>query len=342
MKNNMTITILAALMLLSSPNKAAVQKSPTGLQIYLPRSVSIKGSLPNLGQIAIIQGEESLIAKAEKIAMGRISIPGQKLVISRTTLLSRLACNGIPAWKVTLTGAEKITLTQKHNVIKSEYFAEKALKFLKDNLPDASICQWKPIRRPKELLLASGSENIKTSLSFVKINSKNQAKIRITLSSDGKKLASQDITFLLKFNTQRLVAKTDIPTGAIVTPENIKLEKVISNYPDPVDSAQLLYSRISTNEPKKLKTGGALVAKRSLRAGTVIRPGMIGTSKPQVILKRNQNVIIKFDKFGLLITATGKAMQDGRTGEYIKVKNVDSQRIIMARVLEDGTVEPVL
>jgi flagella basal body P-ring formation protein FlgA len=103
-----------------------------------------------------------------------------------------------------------------------------------------------------------------------------------------------------------------------------------------------LYSRISANGTKGPKAGGDLVARRPLRAGTVIRPGMIGIAKPQIILKRNQNVIIKFDKFGLVITATGKAMQDGRTGECIKVKNVDSQRIIMARVLEDGTVEPVI
>jgi len=342
MKNKMTIIILAVLMLLSAPGQANLQKAPNGLQIYLPRSVSIKGHLPHLGQIAIIQGEKSLIAKAEKIAMGRISVPGQKLVINRTTLLSRLACNGISVSKVTLTGAKQITLTQKHNVVKSEYFAEEAVKFLKKNLPDASICQWKPIRQPKELLMTSSSEDIKTSLGFVKINSKNQAKIRVTLSSDGKELAHRDITFMLKFNTQRLVAKIDIPNGAIVNQENIKLEKIIASYPDPVDSAQLLFSRISTNGPKKLKTGGTLIAKRSLKAGTVIRPGMIGAAKPQIILKRNQNVMIKFDKFGLVITATGKAMQDGRTGECIKVQNVNSQRIIMARVLEDGTVEPVL
>ncbi|MHC4087226.1 MAG: flagella basal body P-ring formation protein FlgA [Planctomycetota bacterium] len=35
-------------------------------------------------------------------------------------------------------------------------------------------------------------------------------------------------------------------------------------------------------------------------------------------------------------------MQEGRTGEYIKVRNLNSQRIILARVKEDGTVEPVL
>ncbi|MHC4762939.1 MAG: flagellar basal body P-ring formation chaperone FlgA, partial [Planctomycetota bacterium] len=62
---------------------------------------------------------------------------------------------------------------------------------------------------------------------------------------------------------------------------------------------------------------------------------------PHILLKRNQNVVIKVDRLGLLITAIGKTMQDGRVGEYIKVRNVDSQRIIMAKVSEDGSVEPV-
>jgi len=62
---------------------------------------------------------------------------------------------------------------------------------------------------------------------------------------------------------------------------------------------------------------------------------------PPVIVKRNRTVVIRIERPGLLITAIGKAMQDGRAGDYIKVQNVDSQRIIFARVNADGTVEPV-
>ena len=123
MKNNMTIIILTVAALLSSPSDAALEQSPAGLQIYLPRSVTIKDNLPNLGQVAIIQGDETLVAKAEKIGMGRISVPGQKLIINRSSLLSRLASNGISTSQVTLIGAKEITLTQKHDIIKSEFFA---------------------------------------------------------------------------------------------------------------------------------------------------------------------------------------------------------------------------
>ena len=40
-------------------------------------------------------------------------------------------------------------------------------------------------------------------------------------------------------------------------------------------------------------------------------------------------------------TAVGKAMQDGKVGEYIKIRNIDSQRILVAKVNSDRTVEPV-
>ena len=68
---------------------------------------------------------------------------------------------------------------------------------------------------------------------------------------------------------------------------------------------------------------------------------MVGQREPAVVVKRNQNVIIQVERPGLVVTAIGKAMQQARAGEYIKVRNLDSQRIILARVNEDGTVEPV-
>jgi flagella basal body P-ring formation protein FlgA len=69
---------------------------------------------------------------------------------------------------------------------------------------------------------------------------------------------------------------------------------------------------------------------------------MFGPVKSPIIIKRNQNVVIRIENPGFVITAMGKTMQDGRAGEYIKVRNVDSQRIILVRINEDGSVGPVL
>ena len=69
---------------------------------------------------------------------------------------------------------------------------------------------------------------------------------------------------------------------------------------------------------------------------------MLRSLEAPVIVKRNQNVVIRIERPGFLITAVGKTMQDGKVGEYIKVTNMDSQRIIIAKITEEGTVEPVL
>ena len=113
------LVITPCLLCRASVNKADELQTDSHIKVYLPREVTIKDSNLKLGQISFINGSESLAVKANGIAMGRISIPGQKIVIDRTMVLSRLACNGIPASKVILTGSEKITVKQQNHTVSS-------------------------------------------------------------------------------------------------------------------------------------------------------------------------------------------------------------------------------
>jgi len=144
--------------------------------------------------------------------------------------------------------------------------------------------------------------------------------------SGSNKIGVRQVTFALIYDRQQAITKVDIPAGSTISPENIKIEKIQSNYPEPVD----------------WKPPYGLIAKCQLPANTVLHPNMFEPLKSTIIVKRNQNVVIRIEKPGFLITAVGKTMQDGRAGEYIKVRNMDSKRIIMARISEDGSLEPVL
>ena len=298
------------------------------LQLYLPREVTIKGDTISLGEVSIIRGNPrkgGLAAKAGKIPLGRITMPGQEIVINRSIVLSRLACNGIPASKVTLTGAEKIKVRRQQKIIKGSEFVELASTFLKKNPPAGSVCQWSPIWTPKDLVVPEKGKDIKLSPRLAKSTSRNQAKVQIAVVENGKQVGECEVTFRLKYNCRRAVALVDIPAGAVINSKNIKIESTISNHPEPVN----------------WKPPYGFIAKRPLPANTVLGPHMVGPVKPEVIIKRNKNVVIRIEKSLLVVTAMGKAMQDGRTGEYIRVRNLNSQRIILAKVKEDGTVEPV-
>jgi len=300
-------------------------KNDYALQVYLLREITIEDDTIRLGQVSIIRGKESLVSKASKVALGRFSEPDQRIVVDRLLVLSRLACSQIPASKVTLTGAEKITVKRQQQVIKGEEFVEQASSFLGENPPNDSVCQWKPIRTPKDLAILGVGKDIKFSLHLARSSARNQAKVQVAVFAGGEEIGSRDVSFRLKYHCRTAVAQVDIPAGALINAENVKIEKRQSNYPEPADWSPPY----------------GLIAKRRVAANTVIRPEMVGSVKPVVIIKRYQNVIIRLEKPGLLVTAIGKAMQKACTGEYIKVQNVDSQRIILAKVNEDGTVEPV-
>lgn len=337
---NKTVNIITIICLLVSANsKADGAEKDYALQIYLPREVTINGDIPNLGQVGIIRGQESLAVKAGEIALGRISLPGQEIVVDRQTVLSRLACNGIAVSEVMLTGAEKVLVKRQHQVIEGGSFVETALSFVKKNPPNDSVCGFSPVRIPEDLVVPGPSQNINLHPRFVRSGAQNQVKTLIAAFSSGKEVGAREVIFRLKYNCRRLVTQMNIPAGAIISPENVKVENTISNYPEPADWMGFAFRNTSQTEGPILPYG--LVAKRRLPANTVIRSGMIGPAQPLILLKRNQNVVIKIDRSGLVVTTSGRVIQQGGVGEYIKVRNVDSQRIILAKVNEDGTVEPV-
>jgi flagella basal body P-ring formation protein FlgA len=322
-----TIGIMTIMCFLVSPcGSAGNESQDDSLRIHLPREIAVDSNVLSLGQIGIIQGEKSLAVRAGEIAMGRIAAPGQQVTIDRLTVLSRLASNGIPASKVKLTGAEEIKVRQQGQTIIADEFVGLARLFLERNPPARSICESELMRGPVDLILEGSRQDVRLSPRLLPGSTPNQVRIRIAVVSGGKEIASREVGFRLKFNSHRVVTLVEIPAGAVISPENVKVEKTVSSYPEPADWS----------------TPYGLVARRRLPANTVLSPNMIGPVEPAIVVKRNQNVIIRIAAGGLVVTAMGQTVEEGSAGEYVRVRNVDSQRIILARVNEDGTVEPVL
>jgi len=301
------------------------QNSPV-LKIYLPREVLVMDASLNLGQLSIIRGGKSLVTEASKISMGRIAVPGQTIVIDRPLVLSRLACSGIPASKVTLTGAEQITVRQRYKVVTGDEFVTLAASLLESVPSGPSGCQWNPMRKPEDFVIPGAEKDIKFSPRLEQSSIRNQVKVVVAVLSAGKEIGVREVVFALKYSCRRAVTKVDVNPGAVFSPENIGIETELTDYPEPADWAPPY----------------GLVARRGIPAGTVLVSHMVEAAKSPVIIERNQNVVIRIEGAGFLITAVGKSMQDGKAGELIKVRNVDSQRIILVTVKEDGCVEPVL
>jgi flagella basal body P-ring formation protein FlgA len=326
------IILVVSLLILGQPCQASAARPADDanedctLQVYLPREVTVKENCLWLGQVSIIRGSGNFVAQASQIPLGRISVPGQEFVIDRPMVLSRLACNGIPSSKVTLSGAEKVKVKQQQQTIKGSDFIKRASSFIKDNPLAASVCQLEPLSMLQDFVVPEPCRDVELRPRLAQTSAANQAKVQIAILQDGRQIGVREVTFRLKYNCRTAVALVDIPSGTVITSENVRIENTISSQPELTD----------------WKPPYGLIAKRQLPANTVLAPNMVGTANRPVVVERNRSVIIRLEKPGLVVTAVGRTLEDGRAGEQIKVRNVDSQRIILARVNEDGTVEPVL
>ncbi|TNC79894.1 MAG: flagella basal body P-ring formation protein FlgA [Oleiphilus sp.] len=82
-----------------------------------------------------------------------------------------------------------------------------------------------------------------------------------------------------------------------------------------------------------------MVAKRTIRADRQIHPGLLTAPR---LVSRGDEVIIVATNDTISIRMKGEAMNHGTRGEQISVRNKQSQRMIKARVAEQGVVEIAL
>jgi flagellar basal body P-ring formation protein FlgA len=316
-----SIKITAIVLLLLSGSISAGTK--VALTVHLPRSVRINGKDIRLGGLAIIRGDDDkLVTKASNIAMGRTPWSKEKIIIDRRTVASRLVASGISAKDVRLIGAEKVTVLRDDMVIDSKRLVKAAEDFIKKVRPAPQ--KWQLFRKPKDLTVPGG-DNIKLKPRLGAGRSTGYAHVEIAAVSGGNVIGVTRISFRQLYDMRQLVASKNIASGEIITSENTKLTVVSV-----------------LRKPPEWKPPYGLKCSKSVLCGAVIPQSILKTKKPVVLIHKNKAVQMKIQMNGFLIVATGKALQDGKSADLIKVQNIDSKRIVMARVGDDGTVTPAV
>jgi flagella basal body P-ring formation protein FlgA len=179
---------------------------------------------------------------------------------------------------------------------------------------------------PKDLVLPGSLGDLQVTPRFARTAARGCVTVQITVMADGKECGVREIPFRLRYHCRRVVTVQEIPEGGTLTPENVKIETAISDQP----------------EPANWRPPYGLVAVRTLAAGTEVHGDMTSAAQLPILVRRNETVVIRIQRPGLLVTAVGVALQEARAGEYVRVRNADSSRVILGKVNEDGSVEPTL
>ena len=96
------------------------------------------------------------------------------------------------------------------------------------------------------------------------------------------------------------------------------------------------YSQLNYGYYGSAKLLANMEAKRNIRAGQVLTPNVL---RAQKMVLRGEHITIVAQNGGLNLRVKGKALMDGQMGQTIKVKNLNSKKLIYARVISAGMVK---
>jgi flagella basal body P-ring formation protein FlgA len=293
----------------------------------MPRTIKVDCDQMTLGQVALIRFEDAKVAsRAAQVTMGRGPFAREELTIDRNTILCRLGASGIKTDAVKFTGSMTTAVTRTERVIDVAQLTKAAEECIEAQQPAPTGAKWHASGVIHDVVLQVAVP-VALQARVVGKPSDQAAKVLITASADGAEVGSTELALCVEYTCKQTVALKDIASGELLTPQNVRVDMITSSHQQ--DWANPF----------------GMVACRTIKAGNILANNVFAAPKgapAAVVVKRNQTVVMKIEGAGFIISAIGSAQEDGHVGDSIKVRNVDSNRIVTAKVNEDGTVAPVV
>ena len=295
------------------------------VRVYLPRVVRVDRDELTLEQVGVVlSAAPQREQKARAVTLGRAPWPRETLTIDRTTVLARLASAGIGRQSVRFSGADAVAVCRAETTIRAEALLAAAEEHLKKTAPGGRDCIHRIVGKGEDVTVP-GAAAAELVCSLAPAAAHGYVKVEVAVSRDGKVLARREVLFQRLHAVKRAVVVKEVAAGQPLTADNVEV--------------QTTYSPRAPQE--QWASPLERLAVRRLAQGTVLRDGMTTQRRPQFVIERNQVVRMRIEGAGFTITATGQALESGRPGEFIKVRNADTRQVVTARVALDGVVEPV-
>ncbi len=289
------------------------------ISVQLKEDVHLSGSEICLGDIAFIQGENDMLVSAlREISIAQVpqTETGQRS-ISTSEIMLHMRKIGLEESEISFSGPPVATIYPEVQTISGQHLFDVVSVFIQDTMPwDPNDVIIHPKRLPDEVEVVNGD----VSYDIIPL-SRNQyigpSRYTVVVNVDGQIQKNIDIFVDITVFKEILVASSKINRGDMIQPHNVMISRkeLRSSTQDAIsDPSQAL----------------GMVAARNISPQAVIKPSYI--TMP-VIVQRKDMVKISFKSGGLLVQGVGVAKENGSIGDYIKVQNVDSEKIIFAKVV---------
>jgi flagella basal body P-ring formation protein FlgA len=321
-KPNADAVVAVLVLVLLAAATAAGGAGLISLRVY--DQVEIEADQIQLGKIARIDGDDAgLVRELEAVVIGRSPLPGKSRSLDSATIRLRLKQSGIDLARIELQIPPEVQVSRGAVELGRERIEQIVKAFIQQQFAGKNqTVRIKEIRGAEPVLLSKGS------LSHQVAAPRNTA-----LSG------SLPLTVTLKVNDEvekrmTVTAVVEVLVNALVTTRPLGRFKPIEESDVEVRSVDV--SGLPSDYIADPETVIGKRTRRLLDANTVLRPDLV---ESQPIVKRGDRVRIIVESAGMRITAVGEVKQTGCLGERVPVANLDTNKVIQARVVDAQTVK---
>jgi len=315
------IFILTAASLWAWP--AAIGATHTAV-IRVHDRVEIGGDEVLLGEIAVIEGSDPRwIQQLKDIVIGRAPLPGKARQYDQRYLEMRLKQQHVDLSAVNLEVPQIVEVVRSTVEIEEAELKKIISDFIFRNISrDDKAVRIKEIRVPRSVILPKGRVAYKVATPHSR-ELMGKCSIAVDFSVNGQSQKKVWATATIEILGPVVVTRKPLGRHKPITEDDIELQTMdLSDLPGAVitDPEAVLGKR----------TRRAVGAQTPLRADLIELPPLV---------KRGDLVVIIAESNGLKITTLGQVKKRGRLGERIPVVNMDSKKILYARVIDSNTVK---
>jgi flagella basal body P-ring formation protein FlgA len=313
--------VLVAVALAARPDLVAAE-----VLVRLAAAATVEAEDVVLGDVATVQGEEPLAARARALRLGPAPALGAAFRLDADGLRRRLRTAHLDPARFRIEGAQRAVVTRAAQVIAGPALIEtvrrqvlerhaQAGQRLDDNVTVSAVIPPDDLRVPTgRLELRARVQEAASGSSFVSAT--------VIVLVDGREVQAVPLTLKLGRLRPVVVATTALAPRAALSPAAVRVEQ-----------------RSSTEVPADALTDPSGIADLEVIAPAA--PGDVLTARtvrPRLLVRRGDLVTLVVEGRGFVITSQGRASDDARRGESVRVVNPASRRDVLGVAEAPGVV----
>jgi len=316
-----SLAALLMLVLIASPLPAGAVAGQ--LTMTLPEQVEVDSAEVVLGHLAVLTGADAaLIRQLQDIALGRAPSPGNSRTISRNYIALRLRQSGVDPDTIRINAPDKVTLVRRAVNISAADLEMLVREYVAAHPPFSGAAMTiTGVRVPGDITLPTG--DVQHELQFLpQSRPSGTLPVNIFFNIDGVLVKRVMATVNVVLMKDVPVTKHPIARYQMIQADDLMMQTM--------DMTDLPANTVLSFEEIKGQR-----ARRNIGPQTVLRTDQF--EFPPAV-RRGDRVIILAESAGLRITALGEVQNAAKVGERVRVVNLDSDKTLLARVVDARTV----